>query len=100
MLGITTPDAIALGSMAAALLAAFAGLVQGSRAKRDAPAEPGMALIGSALVDRSTLQDLTEAVRDLAAVLRAGLASAHQRDPIEDVMRELVERIDRRRSGL
>lgn len=101
MLGITTPDAIALGSMLAALLAAFAGLVQGARAKREAPPDPGMALIGSALVDRATLQDLTDAVRDLVAVMRAGvaagLAPAHPRDPVDDVMRELVDRIDRRR---
>ncbi len=99
MLGITTPDAIALGSMAAALLAAFAGLKEGAKARREAPPEPGMAMIGSALVDRATLADLADAVRDLATVLRAGIAAgeARSRDHTADVMRELVERIDRRR---
>ena len=94
MLGISTPDAIALGSMAAALLAAYAGLVNGTKAKRDAPPEPGMALIGSALVDRATLQDLTEAVRELAAVLRAGVAMGEHRDRVAEMLRELLERAD------
>lgn len=99
MLGITTPDAIALGSMLAALLAAFAGLLKGDRARKDTPPEPGMALIGGALVDRATLRDLTEAVNDLAATLRAGIAAGRRPDLHADTLRDLLDRIDGRGRG-
>ena len=98
MLGITTADAIAFGSLCAALLAAYAGLIKGDQAKQASPPEPGMALIGSALVDQATLRDLTEAVQDLAATLRAGIAASEvrSRDHLADQIRELVDKIDHR----
>ena len=72
MLGITTPDAIAFGSVCAALLAAFAGLVKGDQAKKDSPPDPAMAMIGWGLLNREALRDLTGAVTDLVDALRAG----------------------------
>ena len=96
MLGITTPDAIAFGSLCAALLAAYAGLVKGDKAKKESPPEPGMAMIGAAIVDRETLRDLTGAVADLAAAIRAGIAAGEARDHLAEAIRDLVERIDHR----
>ena len=99
MLGITTPDAIAFGSLCAALLAAYAGLLKGDQAKQASRPEPGMALIGSGLVDRETLRDLTGAVTDLVAAIRAGIAAGEARDHLAEAIRELVERIDQRPHG-
>ena len=98
MLGITTADAIAFGSLCAALLAAFAGLVRGEHAKDAAPPEPGLTLIGSGLVDRETLRDLTEAVENLVAVLRDGIVAgeARSRDHLAEQIRDLVDKIDHR----
>ena len=96
MLGITTADAIAFGSLCAALLAAYAGLIKGDQAKKASPPELGVAMIGSALVDRATLKDLTEAVQDLAGTLRAGITAreVRSRDHLADQIRELVDKID------
>ncbi len=110
MLGITTPDAIAFGSVCAALLAAFAGLVKGDQAKKDSPPDPAMAMIGWGLLDREALRDLTGAVTDLVDALRAGISSnerisrdattgrldeiSHKSDETSAHMKELLKKIE------
>ena len=70
MLGISTPDAIALGTLILAALAAWQGRRAGEAAARRPPApDPALALIGGALVDHLTLRDLVEAVRALEATI-------------------------------
>lgn len=100
MLGITTADAIAFGSMVAAAMAAYAGLIRGERAKKAVPPDTSVAMIGSALVDRETLRDLTEAVKDLTSALQSGIrvGEVRSRDHLADQIRDLVERADHRPS--
>jgi len=101
MLGITVPDAIAIGTLAIALLAAWRGTKAGETAAKVTPPEPAMAMIGAALVDRATLQALTLAVQDHAAAIRETITAAEQarQEDITDAMQrmaEMLEQIDRR----
>lgn len=82
MLGITTSDAIALGSMIAALTAVCAGLVQGGRAS--ARTEGGPALPRPDTAAPESLDELTAAVRDLAQAIRTAVALARARAPLGD----------------
>jgi hypothetical protein len=70
LVGLSNADAIAIGTIAASLVTAFLGGRRGAEARAVRPPEPALAMIGTALVDRETLQDLTEAVRDGVRELR------------------------------
>jgi hypothetical protein len=90
ILGITVPDAIAIGMMILAALAAWRGTVGATEAKKNAtpsPADTSMAIIGAAIVDRTTLAELTDAVRDHAAALR------EQMDAREQKMQDKIDRL-------
>ena len=92
MLGITVPDAIAFGMLMLAALAGWRGAQAGATAAKVAPPpEPAMAMIGGALVDRATLQELVLAVRDHAAAIRETIADKDQRRA--DHMVEAVQRM-------
>ena len=90
MFGITTSDAIALGSMIAALTAACVGVVRGDQARTERIATPSR---DDRLIDR--LDVLTEAVRDLSDLLRASLAIRSTRRQLNDTIGELLHRNDR-----
>ncbi len=94
MLGMTIADAIAFGSLCAALLAACAGLIKAGQTKREAPEEPVRVLIGPAAADGEALRDLAAAVADLAASIRAAAAVGQTRAPIIDVLHDLIEQMD------
>jgi hypothetical protein len=70
LIGLSTADAIAIGTIAASLVTAFLGARRGAEARSSKPPDPTLAMIGTAIVDRETLQDLTEAVRDGVRELR------------------------------
>lgn len=98
MLGITTADAIALGTVAASIVAAFLGAKKGEDAAKVSPPQPGMAMIGAGLVDTATLRDLVDAVRDLVDVGRANIAANEKiaHDDMGARIKELADTIDRR----
>lgn len=95
MLGISTPDAIALGTLILAALAAWQGGRAGAASRR---AEPpgGMALLGGALVDHMTLRDLVEAVRALEATIARAVDIRAERDnaAFADVLRRLTDAVE------
>ncbi len=90
MFGMTTSDAIALGSMIAALTAACVGLVRGdqARSERLEPASRDEQLLGR-------LDALTEAVRDVVDLLRAAVAVASSKQQLTETIGELLHRNDR-----
>jgi hypothetical protein len=102
MLGITVPDAIALGTLIIAVLAALRGGKAGEHAKRATPPDPPMAMIGGAIVDTMTLRDLTTAVQGLAAAMHASVEyQRHAKDDkmsvtLDRLLHELSERDDER----
>jgi hypothetical protein len=69
MLGITVPDAIAFGSLVIGLVALFRGTQAGEKAKKVAPPDPAMAIIGSSLVDTGTLRELVRSVDRVAEAM-------------------------------
>lgn len=91
MLGISTPDAIALGTLILAALAAWQGRRAGEAAARRPPPEPAMALLGGALVDHATLRDLVEAVRDLERTIGRAAEGRERREEtgFADALRRL-----------
>jgi hypothetical protein len=92
MLGISTPDAIALGTLILAALAAWQGGRAGATAaRRPAPPDPTLALIGGALVDHLTLLDLVEAVRALEATIGRAAEERERREEsgFADALRRL-----------
>lgn len=100
MLGISTPDAIALGTLILAALAAWQGRRAGEAASRRAPPpEPGLALLGGALVDHLTLRDLVEAVRALEATIARAADARGTRDvaAFAEQLRRLTLALEERR---
>ena len=85
MLGITTSDAIALGSMIAALTAVCAGLVQGGRARTRSDKTPSLVRADAAAPE--SLDDLAAAVRELARAIRAAIVMARQHGLLGDLHR-------------
>ena len=90
MLGMTTSDAIALGSMVAALTAACVGLLRGDQARtaRLEPPSTDEQLLGR-------LDALTEAMRDLVDILRAAVAIGSSKQQLTETIGELLHRNDR-----
>lgn len=56
MLGITTADAIALGSLVVGFVAIYKGLQWGSKARTIMPLEPVAAGVGAGFVDREEMR--------------------------------------------
>lgn len=102
MLGISTPDAIALGTLILAALAAWQGQRAGAAAaRRPPPPDPTVALIGGALVDQLTLRDLVEAVRALEATIGRVASERERREEagFADAIRRLEAALTRETSG-
>ncbi len=91
MLGLTTPDAIAFGSLCAAFLAAFAGMVGGERVRRKVlvPTELQEALI-----------TLTAALTELAAAIRSAKSADTTRDQYTDMIHVLRRSLDDRENSI
>ena len=92
MLGIGTADAIALGTLILAALAAWQGRRAGdAAARRPPPPDPALALLGGALVDHLTLRDLVEAVRALEQTIGRVAEDRERRDAtgFADALRRL-----------
>jgi hypothetical protein len=102
MLGITVPDAIALGTLILALLAGFRGTRAGAEAKKNIPPDPPTAMIGGAIVDTMTLRDLTTSVQNVADAINATIAEekqsreAHLSVTLDRLLKELSARDDER----
>lgn len=94
MLGLTIPDAIAFGSLCAALLAAFAGMLRGERAR---PGRDAMDRRDESAAElRDTLGDLAGAIGDLAAAIRSATSAEESRDQYSAVIQGLMRRLEDR----
>lgn len=90
MLGISTPDAIALGTLILAALAAWQGRRSGEVARRAAAPE-GLAVIGGAIVDHMIMRDLVEAIRGLDGTIGRAIDGRRSRETAD--LDALVERL-------
>ena len=97
MLGITVPDAIAIGTLIIAVLAAWRGNGAGKTAKMAGPPpDSTVALIGAAIVDQQTLASLTHAVVRLVDVLERAVdenerAVGEKLDNMQETVKQLAE---------
>ncbi|MCB8821461.1 hypothetical protein [Microvirga rosea] len=96
MLGITVADAVAVGTLVIAVLAAWRGARAGETAKKIIPMDPPMAIMGAAIVDSMTLRDLVEAVKDHATAIREAIKSNErlEHDRLADAVEELKNRLE------
>ncbi len=93
MLGLTIPDAIAFGSLCAALLAAYAGLIRGDHVSPD-DEPPGMATDLTAHAD--AIRDLAASVAELAAALRSATSAGETRDQYDAAIGGIMRRLEER----
>jgi hypothetical protein len=96
MSGITLADAIPISTLILGVIAMLTGAIRGAEAKRSTPPDLPMAMIGSAIVDRETLRDLTTAVRETAAAIREAVSSGERRsrDETNERLEELTRKLD------
>jgi membrane protein involved in colicin uptake len=101
MLGITVPDAIALGTVLAAIIATVLGLRNGTAARSAAPQQEALlSIVGAGLIDTAAVKDLAQAIRDMTATLvrlaedRKQQHAEHVSDALKDIQDRLAE-IDR-----
>lgn len=91
MLGITVADAVLVGTLVIALLAAWRGARDGKAAQSVKPPAPEMAILGATLVDTNTFRDLVRAVDALTEAVLAGVAA--KREEAEDRIADLLEEV-------
>lgn len=86
MLGITVPDAIAVGTILAAALAGWWGKKSGDTAAKIKPADPATSGIAAGFVDKDLMQRLTMATENIAATLKeiVGIQTDEHERAVED----------------
>jgi ABC-type taurine transport system ATPase subunit len=92
MLGITTTDAITIGTLLAAVLAGLLGLRSGDAAKKNKPLEPSASGIAAGFVDKDLMVRLTMATENIAATLKEIVGI--QTDEHERAVNDRLERIE------
>jgi hypothetical protein len=102
MLGINVADAVMIGTLALAILAAWRGSKAGTdSAKANPPPPPGMALLGGALVDTMNSEKIATALTkighemELARLARA----ASEKSAFEEKLDMLLERLAEREAA-
>lgn len=96
MLGITTPDAIALGTLIIAVLAAWRGATQGTVARAKGSPVQTVSVAGTAIADTAAMQALTQAVIGLTEAVRAATSARieeDRREQAEDMIRRVIQEI-------
>jgi hypothetical protein len=101
MLGITVADAVAVGTLIIALLAAWKGTRVGDAAKRIAPPETTVSVGTTVFADTAAMTQLNTSINRLAdAICDASEAKERQQfSPLADVLRRLTEALDERERG-
>lgn len=86
MLGITVPDAIALGTIAAAALAGWWGKKSGDAAAKIKPVDPATSGIAAGFVDKDLMVRLTMATESIAGTLKeiVGIQTDEHERAVED----------------
>ena len=92
MLGITVPDAIAVGTLIAAALAGWFGRKSGDALARVRPQEPATSGIAAGFVDKDLMVRLTMACESIAATLKVLVGI--QTDEHERAVEDRLERIE------
>jgi predicted ATP-grasp superfamily ATP-dependent carboligase len=96
MLGITVADAVAVGTLIIALLAAWRGTRAGDAAKRISPPETTLSVGMAAFADTSAMTKMTEAIDRLAeAICDASEARERvQASHLAEAIRRMTEALD------
>lgn len=86
MLGITVPDAIAIGTVLAAGLAGWFGRKSGDALARVKPREPATSGIAAGFVDKDLMVRLVMATENIAATLKqiVGIQTDEHQRAVED----------------
>ena len=100
MLGITVPDAIAIGTLVLACLAAYRGTTAGTSAKEQAvKAAPYVGLsngIAGSIVDANQFGDYIKAIDKLAIAMTGHTAALNRQHEVKttNALEELADKID------
>jgi hypothetical protein len=96
MLGITVADAVAVGTLIIALLAAWKGTRAGDAAKRISPPETTLSVGMAAFADTSAMTKMTEALNRLAeAICNASEAKERQQAThLAEILERLTKALD------
>lgn len=105
MLGMSVPDAIAFGTLVLGLVAMWRGSQRGAEAaKALPPPNPTTTLIGGAIVDSNTLQDLTDAVEKLTEAIIHGIQDSRERtvrteqEKMNELLRSIADKLEHPRA--
>ncbi len=96
MLGITTADAVLVGTLIVAVLAAWRGSAQGDSAKKQAIQSASMVGIAGGLVDANQFADYVKVGDKLAIALEKHAEALNRQHDVKhtNALEELAERID------
>lgn len=95
MLGITTPDAIALGMMILAALAAWRGSTQGTIERAKGAPTQALTMAGATIADTASTQALTQAIIGLTDVIRASSTKMEEgrKFHTDDLLKQMLEEL-------
>jgi hypothetical protein len=99
MLGINVADAVMIGTLALAILAAWRGSKAGTdSAKANPPPPPGMALLGGALVDTLNSERIAASLAKIAEQMERMNDARDERakSAVEGRLDELLDRLKER----
>jgi signal transduction histidine kinase len=96
MLGITVADAVAVGTLIIALLAAWRGTRAGDAAKRISPPETTVSVGATVFADTAAMTQLNNSLNRLAeAICDASEARERQQaSQLADVLKRLTDKLD------
>lgn len=96
MLGITVPDAIALGSLVAGLVAMWRGATAGAQAAKVTPPNPAVAALAGTFITTDAMDKLTAALREIAHEIREGREHKERHDfhRLTEAMEKLVRKLE------
>jgi len=101
MLGITVADAVAIGTLIIALLAAWKGTRAGDAAKRISPPETTVSVGATVFADTAAMTQLNASINRLAdAICNASEARERQQaNQLAEVLKRLTDRLDEQDRG-
>ena len=96
MLGITTPDAIAFGTLILACLAAWRGTTAGVAAKDSATKAAPFVSIAGSIVEANQFGDYIKALDKLAIAMTGHTAALNRQHDVKttNALEDLAEKID------
>jgi hypothetical protein len=101
MLGITTADAVLVGTLIVAVLAAWRGATQGDSAKRQSVQTASMVSIAGGIIDANQFEDYVKVADKLAIAINKHADALNRQHDVKhtNALEELAEKIDDLRSA-